>query len=83
MEVKSVTGYRKLEDIVNEAERSSGSSPAVVYFKTISDNSESVEGINDKSNLGTNKDVAEEKETKKQLKSILRKVCFKWVRVLK
>lgn len=80
MEVASITSYRKLEDIMNEADHGNEvmSSPtSSAYFKAIGDHvqqpamTENGAALKQASSTDFEK---EEKEKKKQLKSILRKV---------
>ena len=76
MEIKSSASYRKLEDIVNEAEQQN-----VAYFNAITDtttNNENFEGnsITVVKQTAIDLNCAKDKEKKKQLKSILRKVLF-------
>jgi hypothetical protein len=84
MEVASITSYRKLEDIMNEADHGMAevmSSPtSSAYFKAIGDHvqqpamTENGAALKQASSTDFEK---EEKEKKKQLKSILRKVLAK------
>jgi hypothetical protein len=78
MEIKSSASYRKLEDIVNEAEQHK-QQQHVAYFNAISDQSTSNDRFEGNCVTVVKQTAIElnscsEKEEKKKLKSILRKV---------